>query len=305
MLAKSVSAALVSTLIGTPLLAAETNAYVNGTSGILGGSVPPPGLYYVMYNRLYRSANFRDGSGDAARTDDGRDLNGYISAFANAHRLIHVTDYKIAGADFMWNLVVPYVDVDLDIGAFGISDSSSDFGDINVEPFVIQWHDPKWDFGLVYGLYAPTGRRDDSRPALAGKNFWTHYAGIGATYFFDDERSWSFSILSRYEKHTKRKNKDITAGDDFSFEWGFGKQIEPGLQLGISGYAQWQVSDDSGRDVDYDASVHDRVFGIGPELHYVFPGTSIQMQFRWWTEFGAIDRPEGSIATLSFATQLK
>jgi hypothetical protein len=303
LLLKSVTVGAVALLSHNLLLAAETNAYVNGTSGILGGSVPPPGKYYVMYNRLYRSADFKDGSGDAARTDDGRELSGYVSAFANAHRFIHVTDYKIAGADFMWNLVVPAVWVDLDIGAYGISDSSSGFGDLNLEPFVIQWHDPRWDVGFVYGVYAPTGRRDDNRPALPGKNFWTHYAGIGATYFFDDARSWSFSILSRYEIHTTRKHKDIRAGDDFSFEWGLGKQIEPGLQVGISGYAQWQVSDDTGSDVDYDASVHDRVFGIGPELHYVLPGTGIQMQARWWTEFDAVDRPEGSIATVTFATR--
>jgi len=283
---------------GLPVAAQETNHYPNGTSGILAGSVPGPGLYYLMYNLFYETDQLNDSAGHTARAPDGNSLDFSARAFANVHRLIHVTSLKFLGAEFSWNVAVPLVYRSVRISNFELDDSNFALGDINLEPLVLEWRGPQWDFGVGYGLFAPTGDRDDQHPAKPGKEFWTHYPIVAGTWFFDRERTWSASFLSRYEFHSKRQDVDITPGRDFSVEWGVGKR-SGALTVGVSGYAQWQVTRDTGADVHYDASVRDRVFGVGPEIHYFFPEYGFGFQLRHWREFGAKDRSEGSITTLT------
>ena len=138
----------------------------------------------------------------------------------------------------------------------------------------------------------------DPIPAKPGKDFWTHYPIVAGTWFFDPERTWSASFLSRYEFHGKRKDVDVTPGHDVSVELGLGKRFGM-LTVGVSGYGQWQVSNDKGAGVGADAGVHDRVFGFGPEIQRFFPEYGFGFQLRHWREFGAKDRSDGSITTLT------
>jgi hypothetical protein len=233
----------------------------------------------------------------------GGPLGASITGFANVHRFIHVTEHKILGADYAWNAVLPLVYIDSRISGWGVDDEELRIGDINVEPFVMEWHEPRYDFGFVYGLFAPTASRDDNRPALPGKAFWTNYAGVAGTWFFDEERTWSASFLSRYEMCSRRHDRDITPGDNFSFEWGVARTHEKTLNLGVSGFCSWQVQLDEGTDVTY-TNVRDRAFGIGPEIQYFSPELKVGYHFRFWWEFDAVDRSEGTIATLTIVKPL-
>lgn len=284
-------------LFAASVSAQETAPYPNGTSGLKAGTVPPPGHYWLMYNRLYEARRSNDRSGDPVLAG-GNDIAFDLNAYANVHRFIHVTNYKIAGADFAWNAVLPLVGIDLEIGAYGVRDSAFRVADINVEPFVIEWHKPRYDFGYLYGFFAPTAERNDERPALPGKGFWTHYFGAAGTYYFDDDRTWAISMLSRYEICGTRRDKDINAGDNFSFEWGFSKNVGKTLDVGVSGYCSWQTTLDTGSAVDY-VDTHDRVYGIGPEVQYFSPKLKLGYHFRYWWEFDARNRTEGTIATLT------
>ncbi|MBF0609872.1 MAG: phenol degradation protein meta, partial [Magnetococcales bacterium] len=67
---------------------------------------------------------------------------------------------------------------------------------------------------------------------------------------------------------------------------------------------QWQVSDDSGKDVTWNGKEHDRVFGVGPELITAVPALGINLSLRGVFEFGAEDRPQGSIMTLTLTKPL-
>jgi hypothetical protein len=281
----------------TTAAAQETAPYPNGTSGIKAGTVPPPGHYWLIYNRLYESRQNKDQNGDTVLVD-GEGESYYLNAYANVHRFIHITDYKIFGADYGWNAVIPLVGIDLEIGAYDVADSAFRIADINVEPFVIEWHKPRYDFGFVYGFFAPTAERNDARPALPGKGFWTNYFGAAGTYYFDDEREWSISMLSRYEFCGTRYDKDINAGNNFSFEWGASRNIAKVLEVGVSGYCSWQTTLDSGSAVDY-VDYYDRVLGIGPEVQYYSKELNLGYHFRYWWEFDARNRSEGTIATIT------
>jgi len=143
----------------------------------------------------------------------------------------------------------------------------------------------------------PTG--DSDAPASPGKDYWTGMLTLGGTYYLDSGKTWSVAILARYEKHTERDDGDVTLGDDFHFEWGVGKIVRKGLEIGMAGYCQWQVTDDSGKDVTWDKDAHDQVFAAGPEVAYLWKEVGAHVALRGLQEFEAKDRPEGQVVTLT------
>ncbi len=60
------------------------------------------------------------------------------------------------------------------------------------------------------------------------------------------------------------------------------------------------MTDDSGSDVTWDKSVHDRVYAIGPEVSAFIPSAKLFVSFRSQWEFESRDRSEGNVTTLTF-----
>lgn len=269
--------------------AQETPHYPNGTSGLKAGTIPPVGWYHLIYSYNYHA--------DEMIGDDGLPQNFRLDINAYVHRLLRVTDYKILGADYSWNVVLPVAHVGVEVPGAGVTDHFAHVADLNAEPFVIEWRKERYDFGYVYGFFAPTAPRSDTHPAQPGKHYWTHYAGIAGTYYFDEEKTWTASILSRYEVNGRRRYVDFTAGDNFSFEWGIGKSIQS-LSIGTSGYCSWQATPNRGTGVVNDQL--DRSFAIGPEIQYFSPDHKIGFYFRYWREFEVFGRPKGRISTITF-----
>jgi len=272
--------------------AGETGHYVNGGEGIKAATLPPPGFYWRLYNQFYTADTLKDGNGN--ELDVGYDLNVY----SLVNRFVWISDMKILGADFGASLVVPLVYTDIEIKGMGVDDEEFDFGDIAVEPFVLSWHGPRYDAAFALALYLPTGEYDINEAASPGKDFWTGMATVGVTYYFDSEKSWSASILSRYETHSRKDQTDVKPGDNFHFEWGIGKTVAKIWDVGLTGYCQWQVTDDSGSDVAWDKSVHDRVYAVGPEVSVFIPPAKLSVSLRSQWEFDAEDTAEGNVTTL-------
>jgi len=263
-------------------------AYPNGTSGLLAGTVPPPGRYWLFYNRFYHAPVTTGPTGEAQPV--GFNLDTYV----NAHRIVTVTEKKLWGADFAWNFVVPVVSIDVEIDAYGINQSAMTLADMNVEPFVIEWHEKQFDFGFVFGFFAPTAPYNSNQPSLPGRDYWTLYPGLAGTYYFDEERTWSASVLSRWEFHTDRVADGFHRGDDLSFEWGIGKAHGEAI-FGVSGYCSWQVTENTGNG----AFPEDRAYALGPEIQYFNPKWKLGYHIRHWWEFGAENRTEGAITTFT------
>ena len=283
-------------LSGTQELCAqqETSHYPAGAEGLKGASLPPPGKYLKWYNIYYAANTIRDRNGK----DAGAGLD--LDVFATVPRYIWMTDEKVLGADYGMDIAVPFLNVDLKVDAAGVSDSTFGLGDILVEPAVLGWHTDRWDVAAAAGVWAPTGRFSLQDAANPGKGFWTGMFTLGGTYYFDDEKTWHLSALGRYEINSRKKKIDIQPGDDFHIEWGLGKTVLPGLDAGITAYTHWQVTDDRGSAVTYDASVHDRFYPIGPEIVYFHEPAKLFVSFRYQKEFGVVDRPEGHNSVFSF-----
>ncbi|GAB1535291.1 hypothetical protein ADMFC3_09220 [Geovibrio sp. ADMFC3] len=258
--------------------------YPLGSEGIKAASFPGPGFYYVMYNNYYTADTMRDKDGD--KVNNGFDVKSY----AMAHRFVYVTNKKIFGADYGMNVIIPVVNVNLEIDAANIDGDSTGIGDITLEPLVLAWHKPQQDITISLSMLIPSGEYDEKDAVSIGGDHYNITATAGTTLFFDAERLWSLSLLARYEKHFENRVLDVTYGDDVLVEWGFGRSI--GLfDVGVSGYAHWQITEDEGSDRTSDDL--DRVYAAGPEVNLAVPQIKSQLRLKYYKEFGAKDTKEG------------
>jgi hypothetical protein len=274
-----------------PLIAQEIERYPDGVEGIKAGTLPPPGFYWASYNVWYRATTLKDGSGNALPA--GFDLR----VLATAQRFVWITDATIFGANYGMDVIIPLVNTRLAVGAAGLYNDETGFGDIGVGQ-ELRWTPAPCDVGFGIALFIPTGRWDITKPALPGRDYYTLMLTLGTTYYLDKERLWAATVLSRYEFQGGKRHIDLIPGDDFHFEWGISNSVAPILDVGLVGYCQWQVTADRGSAAVRPA-VLDRVFAVGPEVDYFLAPAKLVFKVRYETELGAVDRPQGGLGLLT------
>jgi hypothetical protein len=279
----------------SPALAATSGThYPFGTEGVLAATVPPPGFHYRIYNSFYNPDKFRDDNGDELPI--GFDLD----VFVTVHRFVHVTKKKIFDADFMYDVVVPFADKEISIEAWGVEDSKSlTVGDITIEPFALAWHGPRYDAAAALALILPTGEFDADKPASPGLGYWSGMLTFGGTIYFNEQKSWSFSALTRTLVHTEQDDTEITPGSEFVVEAGLGKEIKLSDKLsvrpGMSGCGYWQISDDESDNPAYAEDERKTGYALGAEINFFWlPPKLFQLNLRALREFGAENNAEGS-----------
>ena len=94
-------------------------------------------------------------------------------------------------------------------------------------------------------------------------------------------------------------------GDRFTVNYGvsqflpLNKEQTILAEVGLCGYNQWQVSDDSGSDVA-EPDVHDRVFGYGVQLGLAFVKYDAAIALRWMNQYSARDSFQGDYYGVNF-----
>jgi hypothetical protein len=272
-------------LAGSAQAATFSGHYPSGAEGIKGATLPPPGFYLRDYNLFYYADDFPNGPSDFKAL-----------AYIQAPRAIYMTDFKILGANYGLDLLVPFYYGDIEVGDF--SDSTFTMGDLQFEPLLLAWHWKQLDLGAGYAFWAPTGdynKKGDRPSRLLGKGFWSHMFTAGATWYPDQEKTWSISALNRYEIHMERDDDAFTAGDTYTLEFGLAKSLSKYIDLGIAGYYQKQVT---GYDPGW-AGPMDYVVGVGPEISSFCPKLGLFASLRYVRELDAKARPEGNTVTLT------
>ena len=278
--------------------------YPFGGEGVMAASMPPPGFHYRVYNTWYNPTQINNDNGN----NSGLDFN--LDVFSSVHRFVHVTDIKILGADFTYNVIVPLVSKDISIADFGVSDSKSlSMGDIVIEPFALGWHGNRWDASLGLAVIAPTGEFDSHKPASPGLGYWSGMLTLGGTYFFDDHRSLSFSALTRTLVHTEQDETNVTPGSEFVVEYGLGKEFKLSdkflLRPGIAGCAYWQFEDDSyDGPGTYSTDERKSSMALGIEMNLMHLPTLIQANLRVLREFESENTTEGSQVVLTLTKSI-
>ena len=257
--------------LGSVALAQESPHYVNGVEGIKAATLPPPGLYFRFYGVGYHATTMKNKSRNRVHMDFD------VTVAAAVPRVVWISDTKFLGADVGMDAFIPVIHTNIDITpgpVTPIRDSETGFGDAWIEPLLLSWHEKWFDASMGLGFFVPTGQNSARRAASPGKDHWTFMPTAGVTLYLDEEKTVSASILARYEVHSTKRDRPIHAGDDFHFEWGVAKSVMPGIDVGLAGYCQWQVTDDDGAGAQRTPTgrnPRDRIFGAGPEISTFFP----------------------------------
>lgn len=244
--------------------------YVTGVEGLQGSSVPPAGNYYLGYLVNYDINSFR--------TPNDANLNGEGTVTALVNRFVKITDTKVLGADYGFETIIPVMRKSLNVGGFDGSDTG--VGDVYVGPLVLGWHGAQWDAVAAAGMWLDTASNSSTDPSLPGNGYKSTMLTGGVTYYFDPAKSISGSALFRFERHGKKDN-GVRPGNQLSLEWGVGKNLGA-YQLGVVGYSQWQLSEDSGPGANNQKSSK---HALGAEVVYPVPGAGMFLKGAVYKEY--------------------
>jgi len=291
--------------------------YPYGVEGIKAASAPPPGLYFKCYSLFYWSDDLRGRDGETQVLEVGA---GALPApskakiFAVAPRLIWITEHKFLGANVGMDVILPIFVKDLTITQPGgaetiFDDSDFGFGDLIIEPLIMAWHGARYDASAGMGLFFPLGgywapdNPNDLRLNAPGSDMWTGLFSAGGTFYIDADKTWSVSLLARYEIHSKQIHSDFNPGDDLGFEWGLGKTF-PGAdfitEAGVVGYSQWQITDDKNHPLEDPREgvgmdgTGQSVHAVGPEVSVFVPSWKTIISIKALIEFDAVNTFKGN-----------
>lgn len=266
--------------------------YVPGIEGIQAASVPPPGLYYLGYMANYNAEQFKSPGSSNALPGENK-----ATIFALANRLAWISGTKVLGADYGMEAIVPLQSTSLTVKAAGLSDTQSGFGDVYLGPLVLGWHGANWDAVGAAGFWLKSA--DSSSPASAGKGYSGTMLTGGATYYFDADKTLSGSALLRYEFNDS-KSGGFKPGDQVSLEWGVAKMLGK-VQVGLVGYDQMQVSNDSGTGASSDKSER---HAIGAEVVLPLMASGVVLKAAAYQEYkaqaGTGAEPLGNLLRFTF-----
>jgi hypothetical protein len=264
--------------------------YPIGAEGLKGAELPPPGFYVRDYNYFYYAGKV-----------DGLPLNMNLGVYVNAVKLVYLTDHKLLGADWGIDTIVPFMYKNI-TGALGTA-GQFNLGDIYACPMLLSWHEGQFDYSAALGVWTPSGNFDAGTPAhplrglvSPGNGFWTPMLTAGVVWHPDAAKTWAISLLNRYEVSTEQDQTDITPGNMYSLEWGLSKTVTKGVDVGLAGYWQQQITADDGKGA---AQAFSHVVGIGPEVSVLWEKIGMISSLRYEYEVDSKDRPQGQAVVLT------
>jgi hypothetical protein len=302
----SISQLILSGCLLCLAIPAKAQHYPAGSEGIKGASLPPPGFYFEDYNSFYYSDRTPGFGGQLEHYDQFN--------YVQAPRLIWMTGWKFIGADYGMAIKAPLIYKEFKrVSHFGLSD-------VQIEPLILSWHLKRFDFVTGYSFWAPTGNYDKNELFLfnLGDGYWTHTFTLGVTWYPDKKKAWAISLLNHYEINTEQYRSLVnvppspsaplgiasfgtTLGDIYTLEWAVSKTFVKGMDIGLTGYYQQQVTGTQGPTFNGPTWQNERVHvaGIGPEVKADFPKWGLSTSLRYAYEFTAMDHPQGNLITLT------
>lgn len=266
--ANMAAAVAMAVAVAGPALAKEGgDQYPNGAENWFAGAVPPPGKYFVNYFGHW-SGKLKDDKGHNA------DIGGStptLNATFDAMRVIHVTDKTLFGASYAWHVIVPVINLKIDIAPLGGEASTTGLGDITINPIILAWHNPEWHYAVGLDINLPTGEYDQNDPRKSiGANYYSYEPLAAVSYL--GSNGWEASAKFMYNIKTKNKDTDYQSGDEFHMDYLVGKNIGD-WAVGLSGYYLKQVGDDKQADIKVGAGGNrGEVLSIGPSVKYKTAG---------------------------------
>lgn len=248
------------------------------------------------------------------------DLDIDVHVFTQALGVAVVTDTKILGANYGLIILPSWGHASVDVtasataagtisvggiskplsagGSVAFKDDKTGLGDLFIQPLWLGWHGKHYDIGLSWGGYLPTGAYDANDAANIGYGVFTSQTQASFYYYPFEDQSTTFMFAPTWEWHSKNIDKDVRPGQNVTIEYGIGQYLHERFEIGVSGYHQWQITDDSGADA-VNIDTKDRVSGVGGQVTWWAIEDKLALVGKFVQEYGAKDRLEGQFGGIN------
>jgi hypothetical protein len=300
-------------------LAQQKGQWVPGQFGLNAGVIPDPGITYANMALNYSASQLNGPTGNNVPG-----INGTYSFWVDENIIYYVPKHKFLGGYFMPYIALNYASGELVANITGTNLSGggggSGFADTFVEPLNLGWHLKHADANVGYAFTAPTGRFTQGASNNVGSGYWGNNLTSGITYYITKNKGTSANLATDWEFHGQKSGTNITPGQAFTIEWGFGqilplkKDFSRLLQLGFVGYDQWQVAKSSGTliiapppvpPINESAIPYYSVHAVGVQANFILPAKDLAAFVKFYDEYHALARPQGHTIVFGFSYTLR
>ena len=289
---------LVAVLAGiSPAAAQQKGQYLPGQFGLNAGVMPEPGITYSNITINYSAGTLTDANGNPTP------VTGTYAIWAVENLFFYVPNVKVLGGKLMFGIIAPtFANGSVTVPQFGASAGGYGLADVFVQPLTLGWKLKHADVWVGYGFVAPTGRYTTGASDNIGSGYWGNQVMTGSTVYLTKNRGTTANLFTDWEVHGQRQGSNVTPGQTFTMEWGFGqtipldKKVHNLLQVGLVGYEQWQVTSNSGTlPSGGPASAVPFYSGhaIGFQTNFIAPAKNMLLYFKYQNEYKTTARVEG------------
>ena len=293
--------------------AREMGHYAPGVVSIRDLAVPPvPGFFYAQYNAYYEADRYVDGDGNKRldfESEGGEvELETDVDVLAIAPVFLWSTSKTILGANYAFYVAPNFgkssvaAKLSLLDQVGKTDDDAIGMGDTFVQPIWLGWQGERYDLAFGAGAYLPTGKYDAEDGDSIGLGFWTGQLQSSAYWYLDEGRASALEFAVTYEFHGEQEDTDITPGDHVSLEYGYSQYLSQRIEVGISGYSQWQVEKDKRpamTELALDPNAKGQVHALGVEAAYWFT-PQFNVSLRYVKEYEGKARLQGDWIAVNF-----
>jgi len=327
------AAVMILGLFNSNALAAALGHYVPGVLNIRDFFVPEEGFYYAQYLPYYNADKYMNSSGNKVTSvQAGPNAGVTVNVDASVHTvtfapaLLWSTHWKILGARYGAYISPTMSNTNLSASLnserLGFQSNTTNYawGDMYVQPIWLDWALEHWDIEVAEGVYVPVGKYDTSSVTIGpntfnvpsssnvGMGFWTNQLQAGAAWYPFDNKGTAVSGVLTWEANGKMKGIEITPGQRVTDNWGISQYLPITkdqsrlVEVGFTGYDQWQVTNDTGSEAE-NGNVHDQAHAIGLQAGLTIVPSSTAINFRFLHEYGSRDRFMGDWYSVSYAVK--
>ena len=292
----------------------QTGHYSPGLMNILDEADPAPvsGLMILDYNTFQYDNKFYGKNGKLITQITGPagnlvNLNADVSGYNNTPMIQWASKGKVLGATYFCAASIPIetVNPNLAYSRIGnidslhqngnVSGKVAGFSDLSLTPLALSWGLKNVDITLGWTVYEPTGQFIEGGPNNTGIGFWSNiFQAFG--YWYPEKlkgqpsKALAVMLGCTFELTGKIKGSDVKPGNRFSLDYGIEQYLSDNFSVGIYGANNWQVSEDMGSQVYWDASVKDQLGTFGFQLGYWLWVNRLQAVGKYGFNYCAVQR---------------
>ena len=275
-----------------PAEAQNRGVYPLGMTATGSGLMPRAGFTYANQLLVYAR--------DRAKDDDGNSLpvTGEHLVIMDMNTLTWVSPWRILGAIYCASATIPIAKNSLTSDVTGHISGGSGLADSYYLPAILSWKQERVAARAMYGFLAPTGRFEAGADDNVGSGYWTHTLSSGQTVYLTRDQTFTLSGFEMLEFHTTQEDTHVQPGDTFNFDYSLmvslARSETLGIQAGLVGYEQRQISKKTGPSItEEESSARYGINSLGIAVQSAFPKQEANLALKYFKEFANRSSYEG------------